>query len=255
MAPPGAAPRTVRVTEAAPLPDPSRRGDQRDCAARCPASEGTPSRRHRAQYSNAPPGPDLGIRPSGPGGAGVARPDLGIRPSGRATPPPGETGGSATDRSPRGPVLPYGLGPHLARRERGTPGAMSRSSQGPPPPLSGMGQPAARSTQHTGRPAVREHPLDPFLTRSPRRPPNPRRGGEETTEPRVGRGVETLNPHGQGANLPLTVPCHRAFEVRAANPYRHTGDPSRRTSPPGVPPTRRGDPLGVPDPVVQTQPP
>ncbi|XP_011050562.1 PREDICTED: uncharacterized protein LOC105143770 [Acromyrmex echinatior] len=61
---------------------------------------------------------------------------------------------------------------------------MSRSSQGPSPPLSGMGQPTARSTQHTGRPALREHPLDPIHSRGPRRPPNPRRGGEEITEPR-----------------------------------------------------------------------
>ena len=77
VAPPGAAPRTVQVTEAAPLPDPSRRGDQR--CLRCPVSRfgrdavaETPG----TILDAPPPGPDLGIRPSGPEGAGVARPVL-----------------------------------------------------------------------------------------------------------------------------------------------------------------------------------
>ena len=192
MAPPGAAPRTVRVTEAAPLPDPSRRGDQRDCAARCPASEGTPSRRHRAQYSNAPPGPDLGIRPSGPGGAGVARPDLGIRPSGRATPPSGRDGWFRDGPKSARPRPP--LRTRSAPREAG-----ERDPWCNEPKLSGTPSPP----QWRGPARSQEHPAYGPTRRAgaPARPiPHPE--PEETTQPPEGRGGNHGTPGGAGGRNP-----------------------------------------------------
>ncbi|KAG5312850.1 NHL1 protein, partial [Acromyrmex insinuator] len=117
-----------------------------------------------------------------------------------------------------------------------------------------MSQPAARSTQHTGRLACGSTRVDPFARKPQRNHPTSQGGGEGPTGVYVQWGSKPHITHGKGAILPLTVPCHRAIEVRAANPYRHTGDPSRRTRPPGVPPTRRGDPLWGAGPGVQTPP-
>ena len=60
--------------------------------------------------------------------------------------------------------------------------------------------------------------------------------------------------HGKGAILPLSVPCHRAIEVGAANPYRHIGDHPEKDEPPRSPShEERKLPWGA-GPGVQTPP-
>ncbi|KYN14602.1 hypothetical protein ALC57_13176 [Trachymyrmex cornetzi] len=85
-------------------------------------------------------------------------------------------------------------------------------------------------------------------------PSPPKREGEGPTRKPTGSGGR--NPTsclGQGVNLPLTAPSHRAIEVRAANPYRHNGEPFHNgTDPPGVPPKRK-PPWGA-GPSVQSPP-
>ncbi|EGI68426.1 hypothetical protein G5I_02907 [Acromyrmex echinatior] len=222
VAPLGAAPRTVQVTEAAPLPDPSCVATSNDI--RRPVSRF--GRDAVASTSQRPPGPDLGIRPSGPEGR---RPralprNTSERPHGLST--PGETGGPVTDQEVRAaPSSPT----DKVRISRGgrSPSAVSRSSWGPLPP-SGMSQSAARSTQHTGRPALREHPLDTFHARELEgTTPPPRRGRREPHRIPGAVGVDAHTRTGREYKFPLTVrPYHRAIEVRAINPYRHIEDSS-----------------------------
>ena len=132
MAPSGAAPRTVQVTEAAPLPDPSRRGDQRN--VRCPVSRfGRDAVGDTVHYYSTLPRPRPRNTSERSGGGGDRAPCLGIRPSGFATPSAERDGWFRDGPKSARPRPP--LRTESAPLEAGEiPGAMSRSSRRPHPP-------------------------------------------------------------------------------------------------------------------------
>ena len=117
-----------------------------------------------------------------------------------------------------------------------------------------MSQPAARSTQHTGRLACGSTRVDPFARKPQRNHPISQGGGEGPTGIYVQWGSKPHITHGKGAILPLSVPCHRAIEVGAANPYRHIGDRPEKDETPRGSSRKERAPLGVPDPVYRLPP-
>ena len=132
---------------------------------------------------------------------------------------------------------------------------MSRSSQGSPLPP--QWHEPARSQEHPayGPSRLREHPRRTLFARKPQgNHPTPQGGGEGPTLVHAQWGSKPHITHGKGAILPLSVPCHRAIEVGAANPYRHIGDrPEKDETPRGSSHEERA-PLGVPDPVYRLPP-
>ncbi|KYQ60041.1 hypothetical protein ALC60_00917, partial [Trachymyrmex zeteki] len=163
-----AAPRTGRGTEAAPLPDPSRRGDQHARHEAVTPHDGLAPTQcvHFGRdavadalgYHTSAPGPDLGIRPSGPG------PWRGINPRGLSSSP--------TDK-----VRTY-----LAR----VPRAMGFLPGGLPIPW----RVAAQGREHpdSGQPRLREHPrrsLRAGGSRGNHPTPQGGRGGPHGSQPLV----------------------------------------------------------------------
>lgn len=168
------------------------------------APPGVPLRKGRRRgdtghNTRAPPGPDLGIRPSGPEGAGVARPASEyVRAAAR---PPIRRDGWFRDRPKSARPRPP-LRTESAPLEVGeVPGAMSRGSRRPHPP---QWHEPARSQEHPayGPSRLREHPRRPFCTQTPKEPPHltGRRGGPHGGLRAV--GVETPHHAREGSNPP-----------------------------------------------------
>ena len=108
-----------------------------------------------------------------------------------------------------------------------------------------MSQPAARSTQHTGRLACGSTRVVPFLHANPKgtTPPHREEGRAPHGSTRSG-GRNPTSRTGREQSSPCRCRATGRLKSGPPTPTGTLGTVLRRTRPPGVPPARRGPPLG-----------